>query len=228
MFHWPPERFRREYQSATLHHGSDATRGAAIQAKFRKQVRREFGKAMPKLGALRELSAEARAGFQAVASSVLHRTYPGHFPLHVGDILPADPVAREVTEPYPLFDVTQQNVFPRVRDQSFAIPAIGHVVNDVQVSMDEHTAVLNGVFGLNALASIISRSGCGFNFTVPATGRLHIVAEVQHLHSRGSLSLQDNFGFSSGSVFAAANLYAQIVRGHAVDETLCELRQYLP
>ncbi len=210
------ERIRREYQATALEHGSDPARWAASQAKHRKQVRRELGKAIPKLRALRALAAEARVGFHAVADSVLRRTYPGGFPLHVGELLPADPVAREVTEPYPLFDVSQQNVFPSLRDQSFALPAIGQVVNDVQVSMDEHTAVLNGVFGLDAIASIISRSGCGFNFTVPATGRLHIVAEVQVLHSRVNMSLQDNFGFSSGSVFAAANLYAQVVRGSAV------------
>lgn len=206
-------RRRKEFYASNLALGSDARKREVNRTKFRRLIDRDLGRVVPRLRELRALARAARSDHAKLTSTLFHHAVPGRFPFSPGTLPPLEPMVREVSPPFPLFDVSQQNTFPQVRDHSFAVPSIGHVINDLRVSRDESTSVLNGVFGLDGLSGIISRSGCGFNFSPPAQGRLRIMAELQNLHSRVSMSLQDNFGFSSGQVSVAINIHALIVRG---------------
>jgi hypothetical protein len=209
-------RRRKEFYASNLALGSEARKHEVNRTKFRRLINRDLARAVPKLRELRTLARAAQRDHEKLTSTLFHRTVPGRFPISPGEFLPLEPVVQQVTPPFPLADVSQQNFFPEVRDNSFAVPSIGHVVNDVRVSRDESTSVLNGILGLDALSSIISRAGCGFNFSLPTQGRLRIMAELQCLHSRVSMSLQDNFGFSSGRVFVSVNIHALIVRGTGI------------
>jgi len=206
-------RRRKEFYASNLALGSDTKKQEVNRRKFRRLVDRDLAGAVPKLRELRALAEAAQADHEKLTSTLFHRTVPGPFPISPGELLPLEPMVQEVRPPFPLFDVSQQNFFPEVRDQSFAVPSIGHVINDLRVSEDESTSVLNGIFGLKALSGIISRSGCGFNFSTPTGGRLRIMAELQCFQPRVSMSLQDNFGFSSGQVAVSVNIHALIVRG---------------
>jgi len=171
---------------------------------------------VPKLREVRALARAAQRDYQKLTSTLFHRTVPAGFPISPGELPPLEPVVQEVRPPFPLSDVSQQNSFPHVRDNSFTVQSTGDVINDVRVSRDENTAPL--FFGLEGVSSIISRAGCGFNFSPPTGGRLRIIAELQSLHSRVSMSLQDNFGFSSGEIVVFVNIHALIVRGtHVFD-----------
>ena len=70
--------------------------------------------------------------------------------------------------------MSQQNTFPQVRDHSFAVPSIGHVANDLRVSLDESTSFLNGVFASTGL--LASSAGPVVALTSPRRlqGRLRI------------------------------------------------------
>jgi hypothetical protein len=206
-------RRRREFYASNLPLGSEPAKQAVNRKKFRRLIDRDLAGAVPKLRELRALARAAQRDYGKVTSTLFHRDVPVRFPISPGELPPLEPAMQEVRPPFPLFDVSQQNTFPQVRDNSFAVPSIGHVINDVRVSRDENTAPLNGLFGLDGLGSIISRAGCGFNFSPPASGRLRIVAELQSLHSRVSMSLQDNFGISSGKVHVSVNIHALVVRG---------------
>jgi hypothetical protein len=206
-------RRRKEFYASNLALGSDPKKREVNRRKFRRLIDRDLARAVPKLRDLRALARAAQADHEKLTSTLFHRTVPGPFPISSGELLPLEPVVHEVRPPFPLFDVSQQNAFPQVRDHSLALPDIGHVINDLRVSLDESTSVLNGIFGLDALAGIISRSACGFNFSTPTGGRLRIMAELQSFLTRVSMSLQDNFGFSSGRISVSVNIHALIVRG---------------
>ena len=204
-------RRRKEFYASNLALGSEARKQEANRKKFRRLINRDLARAVPKLRELRALARAAQRDYEKLTSTLFHRTVPGRFPISPGELSPLEPVVPEVKAPFPLADVSQQNTFPQVRDNSFAVQSIGHVINDVRVSRDENSAPL--IFGLDGVAGIISRAGCGFNFSPPTRGRLRIMAELQSLHSRVSMSLQDNFGFSSGHIVVSVNIHALIVRG---------------
>ena len=81
---------------------------------------------------------------------------------------------------------------------------------------DEHTAFLNGIFEIYFVLGEWSRAGCGINYTVPRQGHLRLGATLQNFHTRVSMSLKDNFGFSVGRIYADASLYDDIVRGSKI------------
>ena len=209
---------RERSRTAGLESGAESAKWEASRSALRKEGLAALARSVRNFRGLREQNRGFRQELDRLAAALMTRKVPGRLPLSTVPAVPLEPTAREVTTPFALFDVWRENFFDNVRDDSFAIPSIGHVINNVVVSHSANTSVLNGVFGLDDLAHVISRAGCGFNYTVPRAGRLRIVAEVQNFHSRVSLSLEDNFGFSSGSLFANANVFATVVRGSRILE----------
>ncbi|MGC4074202.1 MAG: hypothetical protein QM760_17165 [Nibricoccus sp.] len=173
---------------------------------------------MPAFRDVRALTKTARRDFRKLLPQVFHRTFQGQFPFDLGNLPELGSTMQVFTPPFAVFDVTQNNQYDDSQNDSFALPGIGHVVNKFHGSLDEDTSILNGIFGLDGLASVQNRAGCGFNFTVPTRGRLRIITELQHLSTRVTMSLEDNFGFSSGVLLASSNIYVNLIRGQNVIE----------
>jgi hypothetical protein len=146
----------------------------------------------------------------------VNRHVRGDFHIDLGELAPPE-TAQEFVPPYPLYDASIEDVTSfDVHDQSFATPSIGHVINNVTLEYDDHTSFLNGIFEIYAILGGWSRAGCGITYTVPRQGRLRLGATLQNFHTRVSMSLEDNFGFSVGRIYADASLYVDIVRGSKI------------
>jgi hypothetical protein len=209
------KRLRHEYQASNLKLGSDAAKWEANKASYRNRVRQFFTRSLPKYREVMALAQAAREEFQKLLPAELHRVAPG-VSLNLGDLPTFELTAQTFSPEFPLFDLWLEDYFHDARDHSAAYPSIGHVINNLHFEHDADTSVLNGIFGLYDVASVWSRVGCGFNYTVTATGRLRIVASLQNFYTRVSMSLEDNFGFSSGILYTAANLYVDLVRGSEI------------
>ena len=222
------ERLQRDYHTTNLKLGSDAAKWQANKTKVRGQIQRELAKALPKVRELRVLAGAFQRDYEKLVSAQLHASAAGDVHIDLGEIAPPDTgVAQDFVPPFPLHDVSIEEAtnYPDVHDQSFAIPSIGHVVNNLEFEYDDNTSILNGIFGLYLPIWGWSRAGCGINYTLPSRGRLRMVAVLQNFHTRVKLSLEDNFGFSSGHIYAGANLYVEVVRGREIttlSQTLLE------
>jgi hypothetical protein len=209
---------RREHHTSNLKLGSDAEKWEANKRKLRKHVQRELARALPKLREWRGLARVFEREYQKLVLAHVNRHVRGDFHIDLGEVAPPE-TAREFVPPYPLYDASIEDLTNfDVHDQSFATPSIGHVINNVTLEYDEHTSFINGIFEIYVILGGWSRAGCGINYTVPRQGRLRLGATLQNFHTRVSMSLKDNFGFSVGGIYADASLYIDIVRGSKITD----------
>lgn len=212
------ERTREEQDAANFGVGPQAAAWRANKAKSAKEVARELSKNVRGFKQLRRLARVAQQDFDRLARKSFAVTLSKQVGFKIGQLPELQSAAEVFAPPFSVFDVSENNAYPNQRNDSLALPRIGHVLNNLHVSLDEHTSILNGIFGLDGLAFVINRAGCGFNFTVPRRGRLRIITELQHFFTRIRLTLSDNFGFSSGEVSGSSLIYINIIRGAKVVE----------
>lgn len=210
------EQIRGEAKASVFSLGQDAAAWRKNREKFRLRAAREISKTVRAGKDLRALASEEQREFGALVKRFLVSSVSLRNPFEFGELPELEPTARIFKPPFPLFDVSHESAYPNNRNDSFAVPRIGHVINNLHVSLSEHTSTLNGIFGLDGLAFVFNRSGCGFNFTVPRSGKLRIIVELEHFHTRIRLTLSDNFGFSEGEVSGASSIFVSIIRGTSV------------
>jgi hypothetical protein len=183
----------------------------AARRKFDRLVGREFpnyakARAMRR-GELREhgkLSANALANFANV-----------HGNIDWGDLTATLTDASCFMPPYTSFDV-QSIAGPGdfiVRDDSFAKPEIGHLVNNFDYDQDENTSFSAGLWGLLTRGFGTNWAACGVPFTTPKEGRLQVSAVLRNFYNKVMFSVTDKFGFSDADVDIFLQLFILVVRG---------------
>ena len=207
-----------EWRQASVRVGGDSARIAelktAARRKFDRLVSREFpnyakAKAMRR-AQLREhgrLSANTLAGF-----------HDAHNHIDWGDLTATLTDCAEFVPPFTSFDV-QTIAGPGdfvVRDDSFAKPEIGHLVNNFDYDQDESTSFSDGLWGLLTHAFASNWAACGVAFTTPKEGRLQISAALRNFYNKVMFSVTDKFGFSDADVEIFLQLFIMVVRGTKV------------
>ncbi len=222
------KRVRHEYFAANLKQGPDALSWVANQSAFRRRLQRALARALPQVREWRKLTTAFQRDYQKLIQAQSLRPRAGDIQVTPDSgVRPESHTLQEFLPPFGVHDVAIEELtnFPDVEDHSFAIPGNGHVVNNLELEYDDSTSFLNGIFGLYLPVYGWSRAGCGTNYVLPQAGRLRIGAVLRNFHTRVTLSLEDNFGFSMGRVYGSANLYVDIVRGRNVttlSQTLVE------
>jgi hypothetical protein len=204
-----------EWRQASVRVGGDSARIAelktAARRKFDRLVNREFpnyakAKAMRR-AQLREhgkLSANTLAGF-----------HDAHNHLDWGDLTATLTDCAEFVPPFTSFDV-QTIAGPGdfvVRDDSFAKPEIGHLVNNFDYDQDENTSFSAGLWGLLTRGFGTNWAACGVPFTTPKEGRLQVSAVLRNFYNKVMFSVTDKFGFSDADVDIFLRLFILVVRG---------------
>lgn len=204
---------RQEWRTASAAAGGDAEQVARLKAAARRKLERQVVRALPNFRqgqALRKAFLRELAKLTPPAGRAASAT-PGR--LAWGD--PSWPGGGQTfTPPFPVFDVRTEDFHGFVvSDESFARPAIGHVVNNVVYEQDDSTSFLNGVFGVLTIAYVSNRASCGVGYNMPAAGRLEISVTARNHYNRVTYAVDDNFGFSSARVNVYVDLVVTLVRG---------------
>lgn len=210
----------REWREASLRAGGEAPRVDALKLAARKKFERVVAREFPQYRqwkTLRRAHLGAHAKLRAGEARAANRV--GNASLQWGR--PGDPgsTARVFTPPFTTFDVDTLDLGGFVvSDESFARPAIGHLVNLLVFDQDESTGIGAGLLGILPVANAGSFVSCGVAFTTPSEGRLKISADVLNLYNRLTFSVTDNFGRSSASVGIGVELFATVLRGSGAVE----------
>jgi hypothetical protein len=130
------------------------------------------------------------------------------------NVLPADE-PEEFSPPFTTWDVQSLQWDDQiVRDDSFARPQIGHLVNNFDYDNDEDTSIVAGLLGILKPAYGESRASCGVGFTTPSAGRLGIGGVFRNVYYRAMLSVEDSFGFSSAVTGVSVGFCFTVLRGN--------------
>lgn len=210
---------RAALRAATLAAKGDAVRIAELRAAARRKLVRVFAREAPAFTQWRAMRrAQARGHRKLVDASLA--TLPDHLGQLQWGELGADPGiinGAEFTHPFSTFDVQSLAWSDQViRDESFAKPAIGHLVNNFDYDNDEDTSVVAGLFGILMPAYGTSRVSCGAGFTTPVAGHVRFNAQFRNFYYRAMLSIEDSFGFSSAITSVSVDFVFTVVRGTEV------------
>jgi len=207
-----------EWRQAILRSEGDSARIAELASAGRRKLDRAVGRALPNIAkakALRraqlrehgKLSAATRAAFHGAA----HR-------IDLGDLTATLTDCAEFAPPFTSFDVVSA-AGPGdyiVRDDSFAKPTIGHLVNNFDYDQNENTSFSDGLWGLLTRAFGSNSAACGVAFTTPRDGRIEIHAVMRNFYNKVMFSVTDKFGFSDAEVDIFLQLFIMVVRGSQV------------
>ena len=214
----------REWREASARAGGDSLKIDALKVSARNKLERMLGRDLPNY---RKWKTSRRAQLREHGKLTQTTLAAGHVAgLHVdwGDLPALEGTAQEFRPPFTSFDVetTGSSDFI-VFDESFAKPAIGHLVNNIVYDQNESTSIGQGLLGILPIEHGISRVSCGVAFTTPSAGRLKIGAELQNFYNKVMFSVSDKFGFSSAEVGIGLRLFISVVRGTHVEHMTEEL-----
>jgi hypothetical protein len=193
-----------EWRQVSVRVGGDSARIAELKTAARRKFDRLVGRALPnyaKAKAMRraqlrehgKLSANALAGF-----------HDAHNHIDWGDLTATLTDCAEFVPPFTSFDL-QSIAGPGdfiVRDDSFAKPEIGHLVNNFDYDQNK-----------NGHAHASNWAACGVAFTTSKEGRLRISAVLRNFYNKVMFSVTDKFGFSGAEVHISLQLFIAVVRG---------------
>lgn len=207
---------RADLREQTIDVGGDLVAIAQARAAARRKLVRALAREAPAFARWRtmrraQMRAHGRLLDAGVAASPGGR---GHFAWGGAGILPADD-PQEFVPPFSTWDVQSLQWDDQIiRDDSFARPAIGHLVNNFDYDDDQDTSVAAGLLGILMPAYGESRASCGVGFTTPEAGRLGIGGVFRNVYYRAMLSVEDSFGFSSAVTGITVGFCFTVLRGN--------------
>ena len=206
-----------EWRQASVKLGGDSARLDALKLSARKKLQRLLGQ---RIGKYRESQAMRRAHLREhrkLTTTTLASIPAAASHLAWGDITTTLTAGQEFTPPFTVFDVqTIENGHFIVYNESFALPEIGHLVNNIVFDQNESTSFSDGLWGLLRIAVAENRASCGVAFTTPSAGRLRVNGVMQNFYNKVMFSVHDKFGFSSADVDIFLRLFVAVVRGTRV------------
>lgn len=220
---------RHGLRVANLKSGSATAAWDENKVRARKRLERALTRALPGYREWRrQLRAKLRAPAAPGPSSIAFA--PGGLDIHVGidDVVPADagvlapadPGLMVFTPPFGNYEVISEWAMETTistPDRSFALPDIGHFVNDFEFTLSDDGAVREAL-GINVRAWVLAWAACGIHFRVPSQGRLKMTALVRNFFNHILLSVRDQVGFSEATLEVGVDLYIDLL----VDEHIVE------
>jgi hypothetical protein len=204
---------KRECRRTSLTVGGDATKISAMKASARLKLDRLLGRTIPNYRKLQALQREYAREHQKLVKAALRAPLHGEVRLNWDDLVADDHPLQEFTAPFPLFDLhTIDKKHLIKRNDSYAIPTSGQLINSITYDYDEDTPTIIAVFGLIRFEPASSLVACGIPFTTPRTGRLQVTASLQSFYDEVAYSVEDNFGFSSAELNISLQLFVDVVR----------------
>ena len=191
-----------EWRRASVEVEGDSARISALKIAARRKLDRRLARELPNYTKARALQrAELREHHKASATAF---TSMADSRAHVawGDVGATLTDASDFVPPFTSFDVQSDPNRFIVRDDSFAKPEIGHLVNNIDYDQDDDT---------HAVAA--NWAACGVAFTTPKDGRLEIAAVLRNFYNKVMFSVTDDFGFSSADMDISLQLFIVVVRG---------------
>lgn len=217
---------RADLREATIAARGDVAQIAAMRAAARRKLVRLLAREAPAVTQWRsQRRAQVRAHRSLLDADVaLVGSGSDHFVW--GDfVLDADSSTQEFVPPFTTFDVQSLQWDDQVtRDESFAKPRIGHLVNNFDYDDDRDTSLYAGALGILIPSFGTSRVSCGVGFTTPTAGHLSLAAVFRNVYYRAMLSVEDSFGFSSAVTSVSVQFVFTIVRGTQVIEVPTSFR----
>lgn len=207
---------RNDMREAIIDAGGDVAAIAAARAAARRKLVRAFAREAPGFARWRTLRrAQMRAHGKLLDAHVA--TAPGgrdHLAWGDVGVLPGDPMQAFVP-PFTTFDVQSiEGGDQIIRDDSFARPEIGHLVNNFDYDDDQDTSIVAGALGILIPNFGTSRAMCGVGFTTPASGFLAMAGVFRNVHYRAMLSVEDSAGFSSAVTSVTVGFCFTVLRGN--------------
>lgn len=201
-----------ELQRENLRRGNKAENWDEARRAARKRIEREFSRTLPGYRSWQKLAREYRRERAKLVRAIEARL--PEFELRVDlSVGPPDSADTQVFgPPFTVYDVRERDSSAIVDNRSFAVPGIGHLVNNLAYEQRDDGPIGTDFFGLNWLAYSTSRSTCGVNFTTQRAGRIRVRAELRCVHSRMSCALRDRFGFSEAELSIKVALIVVVVQ----------------
>lgn len=204
------ETARRAWAGSSGAAAPDGERWDAARAQARQRLAGELVALVPPFDAVRRLQ---ETHLDAVFEAVRPRAE-----LPDAVLVPDEPPADVIRPPFALerlgtlAPLTGAVETMEVVDRSFARREIGHLVVDADLAADP-----GAVFGLNAWFDLLPldtgsvSAACGTAYALRRAGRLLVTARLRPFHSRVSLSLRDEWGFSSGRLGVGATMFIAVI-----------------
>jgi len=202
-----------DWRHASVKVDGNSLRIAALKTAARRKLDRALSREAPGLTKARALRRAQLRDHAALSANSLANALDTHNRIDWGGTL-ALTDATEFSPPFTSFDVQtvdRDNLI--VRNDSFANPQIGHLVNNFDYDQDEDTSFGAGLWGLLMTRNAESWAACGVAFSVPRDGRLQISAVLRNFYNKLMYSVTDNWGFSSADVGISVELFVVVVRG---------------
>jgi hypothetical protein len=207
---------RNDMREAIIDCGGDVAAIAAARAAARRKLDRAFAREAPGYSRWRTVRRAALRAHGKLLDAQGAAAPGGRDHLAWGNVgvRPADPL-RTFVPPFTTFDVQMINFGDEViRDDSFARPQIGHLVNNFDYDDDQDTSIVAGAFGILPPNFATSRAMCGAGFTTPASGFLEMAGVFRNVYYRAMLSVEDSAGFSSAVTGISVGFCFTILRGN--------------
>lgn len=205
---------KAEWQQSNLTGNGDAAKWASRKRAAVSKVKRTLTGALPSLNKWAALRDAHRRDWRKLSARYFNGLTVVQAPPGWGVLTPpVVPVYKRFLPPFAVADVSKVDESGIIEtDESSVHPGFGFMVNDLVFDHDEDTAVILGVYGMLGRAKASGQASCGINYTVPETGRLQIMAELENFYNHVTLSLKDSWGFSEGKLLVTINLTISVVR----------------
>jgi len=198
-----------DWRKANLQAGGDVAQWTARKTSARAGLDRLLTKALPQYKQWQALRRKHLSESRKLTDSNLQGLPAGRW--DVVGLPPAGPV-RSFVAPFNTYDVYTIDESEAIAvDRSTVNPSKGQIINDLEFDIDEDTAIILGVYGMDGRTTSSGLASCGVNFTMPQAGRLQVTAELQNHYNHVTLSLTDNWGFSAGKLNVTLKLFIAFV-----------------
>jgi hypothetical protein len=207
-----------EWRQASVSVGGDSARIAELKTAARRKFDRLVGRALPNYATAKAMRRAQLREHRKLSANALAGFHDAHNHIDWGDLTATLTDCVEFVPPFTSFDV-QSIAGPGdfiVRDDSFAKPEIGHLVNNFDYDQNENTSFSDGLWGLLTHAFGSNWAACGVPFTTPKEGRLQISALLRNFYNKVMFSVTDKFGFSDADVDIFLQLFIMVIRGTKV------------
>lgn len=194
-----------EWGRASVEAEGDSARISALKIAARRKLDRRVVREFPNYTKARALRRAELREHRKLSATMLANIADAHTHIAWGDVGATLTDASEFVPPFTSFDVQSDPDRFIVRDDSFAKPQIGHLVNNFDYDQNKNT---------HAIAA--NWAACGVPFTTPKEGRLEISAVLRNFYNKVMFSVTDKFGFSGADIDISLQLFIVVVRGTKV------------
>lgn len=205
---------RHDWHAANIASGNDVAAWDANALRHRRRVARDLARSLPGYREWKALQRKSRREReQAQTRSIALLMPDANVHLDTDDI-PTDLGAfQPFTPPFPVHEVFNDLALDTsldLRDQSFVVPGIGHIINDLEYTFSDD-GDFEEAFGINVRARSLAWAGCGIDLRVPADGHLKLSARMRNFYNSASMSIRDQVGFSESDLKLKICLYLDIL-----------------